>query len=53
MSPYLLEGPHANLECWTDMPGNVAAATFETYYMFTHASFSRGDVSDVIYDTEG
>ena len=36
------------------MPGKAVAATFLTfYYMFTHGSLRRGDVIDVIFDTEG
>ena len=36
------------------MPGNVAAATFQTFYnMFSCESSRRRDVNDVIYDAEG
>ena len=41
------------MEYQAEMPGNTAA-TFKTfYYMFMLESSRRGDVNDVIYDSEG
>ena len=46
-------GPRPNIECRANMPGNVTTMFLTFYYMFVCGSLSRGDVNDVIKDTEG
>ena len=41
------------MECRANMPGNVTTMFLTFYYMFVCGSLSRGDVNDVINDTEG